>query len=120
MAVGVRRIAAAAELLRGGAGIEPFESTSGNQRRGSRGRMEANASTSADRVRTCAARSSSPPTARGAGQPQSAGRRRDRRADGRVLGEGFHAELGGAHAEVAAIADAREPRRRLRPARRCT
>ncbi len=29
-------------------------------------------------------------------------------ADGEVIGEGFHAELGGVHAEVAAIADARE------------
>jgi diaminohydroxyphosphoribosylaminopyrimidine deaminase / 5-amino-6-(5-phosphoribosylamino)uracil reductase len=28
--------------------------------------------------------------------------------DGEVIGEGFHAELGGAHAEVAAIADCRE------------
>ena len=32
--------------------------------------------------------------------------------DGEAIGEGFHAELGGPHAEVAAIGDCRAPRPR--------
>ena len=41
-------------------------------------------------------------------------------AGGEVVGEGLHAELGGAHAEVAALADCRAPRRRPGRARRST
>ena len=39
--------------------------------------------------------------------------------DGEVLGEGFHAELGGPHAEVAAIEDCARPRARPRRGRPC-
>ena len=39
--------------------------------------------------------------------------------DGEVIGEGFHAELGGLHAERAALEDCRSGGR-TRPGRRCT
>ena len=62
-------------------------------------------------------------SAAAAGSPESTGRSRDRARGGRdveVLGEGFHAELGGLHAEVAALADCRASAATMPPARRCT
>ena len=57
--------------------------------------------------RICAGRWSWPSAAGDMVEPESARRRRAVR-DGEVIGEGHHAELGGLHAERAALADARE------------
>ena len=73
-------------------------------------------------MQTCSADRSRAPRARGrarsqrhrARQPEPGRRRRDRRPAASVLGEGWHEELGGCHAEVNAIAACARRRPRAR------